>query len=83
LPQLLEDPLAVLFDTGSGNLLYVLPEPSARRPQLAVELDYRRRGERLNMLVSGYRPPVQNLLERIRAGGLRVVRGALDAAPAG
>jgi SPP1 gp7 family putative phage head morphogenesis protein len=78
LPELLTEPLAVLYDTVHGTLLYVLPEASARRGQIAVELDFERRDEaRRNTIVSAYRPLLKDLNDRVRRGDLRLVSGAL------
>ncbi|WP_295582262.1 phage minor head protein [uncultured Lamprocystis sp.] len=76
LPELLEAPLAVCYDEASGHLLYILPEATTRRPQLAVEFDYRRK-DRANVIVSGYRPQRDDLLARVANGTLRLIRGEL------
>ena len=77
LPERLIDPLAVLYDNTRKTLLYVLPETTSRRPQLAVEFDFMRRNRGKNMIVSGYRPLLHNLLQRLNSGDLALMRGAL------
>lgn len=78
LPEMLVDPLAVLYDTKKGTLLYVLPEASARRPQLAVEFEFQRRDRAgKNMIVSGYRPLLLHIEQRRKSGDLILVRGSL------
>lgn len=80
LPALLAEPLAVLYDRNRGTMLYVLADRSARRPLLALEFEYLRRGRpgAPNQIVSGYRPPLQDLLARVRDGSLTLMRGALE-----
>ncbi len=81
LPEMLDEPLAVLYDTRRGTLLYVLAEASIRRPQLTVEFSYLRRDEKQgapNQIISGYRPALQDLQARVRSGGLIVMRGSLE-----
>ena len=81
LPEMLETPLAVLFDEAHSTLIYVLPEMGARRPQLVVEFDYKRRNRSMNMLISAYRPRLQNILQRIGSNddndALTLIRGNL------
>lgn len=74
-PDMLEEPLAVLFDEANGTLIYVLPEASSKRPQLAVAFDYRRNRSDVNMLISAYRPGLADLQERVRNGTLKLMRG--------
>lgn len=78
LPEMLAEPLAVLFDNHKGTLLYVLPEASAKRPQLVVEFDYQRRERSKNMIISGYRPNLADLLNRQKNGSVTLIRGALE-----
>lgn len=78
LPELLAEPLAVLLDTGSGNLVYVLPDRSARRGQVVVEFDYlRRESAGNNVVVSGYRPLLKDITDRVGSGDLVLIRGTL------
>lgn len=78
LPELLQEPLAVLYDMRRGTLLYLLPDAGARRGQVAVVLRYApRRGSGGNEVVSAYRPNLNALLERVEGGELRPIRGAL------
>lgn len=79
LPEMLTNPLAVLYDTNKGTLLYVLPEASSRRPQLVVEFEYLRREQPgKNMIVSGYRPMLHHLEQRRRSNDLVLMRGSLE-----
>lgn len=78
LPEMLAEPLAVLYDTAKETLLYVLPEAGTRRVQVVVEFDFSRK-DRLNMVISGYRPMLGDLLARVKNGALQTIRGALDA----
>jgi len=80
LPEMMADPLAVLYDEHKETLLYILPEASSRRPQLTVEFEFQRKGERkTNLLISGYRPNLVDLLARIRnEGSLSIIRGSLE-----
>lgn len=78
LPEMLIEPLAVLYDTVRKTLLYILPEATVRRPQLVVEFDYLRRAAvGKNMIVSGYRPLLHNLKQREQDGSLILIRGSL------
>ena len=67
-PEMLADPLVVLYDHHRGTLLYVLPEATAKRPQLVVEFDFMRRGKK-SLVVSGYRPNLADLITRKINGG--------------
>ncbi|MDX9717187.1 MAG: phage minor head protein [Thauera sp.] len=79
LPELMSEPIAVLYDTAHGTLLYVLPEASARRGQIAIEFDFERRGKAArNTIISGYRPLLKDLSDRMRRGDLRLVSGTLE-----
>lgn len=80
LPELIAEPIAVLYDTSHGTLLYILPDASARRGQIAVEFEFERRGQtRRNMIISGYRPLLKDLEDRVKRGDLQLVSGALGA----
>jgi SPP1 gp7 family putative phage head morphogenesis protein len=76
LPELMAEPLAVLYDTQSTTLLYVLPDALAKRGQVAVEFDYKRK-DRTNVVISGYRPQLSDLQARIDNGSLVLMRGEL------
>jgi len=79
LPEMIADPLAVLYDRKRGTLLYVLPEPSARRPQVVVEFDFLRKAKTgMNMIVSAYRPLLDDLRSRIANGTVILMRGHLE-----
>lgn len=77
LPEMLAEPLAVLYDTENGTLLYVLGEASARKPLITVEFEYARKGVGMNMIVSGYRPFLQDLQARIDNETVVLMRGGL------
>jgi hypothetical protein len=77
LPEMMAEPLAVLYDENKKTMLYVLPEMSAKRGQLVVEFDFQRKDQR-NMLVSAYRPLLVNLLNRIENKTLTLMRGELE-----
>lgn len=77
--QLLQ-PKAVLFDEKSQRLIYILDQDGGA--QLAVAIDYpftvdRKKGV-TNMVVSAYRPKLQNILERVVSGALTIILGALS-----
>lgn len=76
LPELMAEPLAVLYDLKKETLIYVLPDASARRGQVVVELDYTRK-DRRNTVVSGYRPMLADLKARIDNRTVRVIQGGL------
>lgn len=76
LPELIAEPLAVLYDNQNGTLLYILPDASARRGQLAMEFEFASKNK-TNVVISGYRPQLKNLRERIAAGDLTMMRGDL------
>jgi hypothetical protein len=77
LPELIDDPLAVLYDTKKNTMLYILPEASGKRPQVALEFDFQRK-DRRNMVISAYRPTLADLLDRIANGSLVLMRGVLE-----
>jgi hypothetical protein len=87
LPTRLRNPMAVLLDVDTRNLIYVLAGPD-RVPQFAVALDYwikaDGRKQQVNAIVSAYRPRIADLRARIlapdapdRAGGFRLLRGKI------
>lgn len=80
LPEMMADPLAVLYDERKETLLYILPEASSRRPQLTVEFEFNRKGKaKTNLVISGYRPNLVDLLARInKEGDLSIIRGSLE-----
>lgn len=79
LPEMLAEPLAVLYDNAKGTLLYILPEATSKRPQLVVEFDFMRRQQNeKNLLVSGYRPNLIDLIARKNKGDVTVIRGGLE-----
>lgn len=78
LPARLRRPRAILLDTGSGNLLYVL-NASDGVGQLAIALDVVRRQRAvtsaLNLIVSAYRPDQAELRRRLAAGNVVLLLG--------
>ena len=81
LPFLLRHPRAVFLDESTGNLVYLL-QGADGRPQLAVRMDYFRKGakhgERMtNMVVSGYYVSSDAILGRARGGKLSLLTGSL------
>ena len=80
LPERLRAPTAVLLDTQSGKLLYVLPA-EAGHAQLAVYLDYLIKGSdgggRTNMVISAYRPVLAEVQRRLANGALKLLSGTL------
>lgn len=81
LPQLLRRPTAVLIDSRTGRLIFVLRPTNGQAPQLALALDYRTRIRRetvlTNSVVSAYRPLTMTLLQRIASGGLLLLLGGV------
>lgn len=77
LPELLREPVAVLYDTASGKLLYVLSGINDRVPQVVVQFDYAKRGATMNMIVSGYQVFPIDLKNRIINGGLVLLLGGV------
>lgn len=78
LPEMIREPLAVAYDNLRGTLLYILPDIHARRPMLVVEFDYRRKNRGKNMIVSGYKPLLDDLDNRINNGSVTVMRGGIS-----
>lgn len=76
LPLYLRAPKAVLIDTDTGRLIYLLDMPD-RDAQLAVHLDYLKKGEVTNMVVSAYHPVLEEIRRRVSNGGLRLLVGLL------
>jgi len=80
LPKRLRDPLAVLLDKRTGNLLFYLRDDQASG-QIAVVLDYYvRKPEKnvTNMVVSAYVPKLSEVRRRLSAGDLEIVMGSLE-----
>jgi hypothetical protein len=80
LPEAINDPLAVLFDNVSGKMIYIFAEDGSRRPQVAVEFDFQTGKTKTvaNMIVSGYRPKLEDINARLKNGSLTMMRGALQ-----
>jgi Phage Mu protein F like protein len=80
LPDLVVAPKAVLLDTKTGNLIYLL-EGENSAAQLAIHLDYLTRIDRIavttNMVVSAYRPDMSEFARRVASGALKLLLGSL------
>lgn len=76
LPALLEHPGQVLFDTRSGNLIYVIASDDAAVGKLAVEFDYvpKRHKGAVNLLVSAFRVLADTIAGDIKSGVLQIVK---------
>jgi hypothetical protein len=71
LPEMLDAPERVLFDTRSGHVLYVLPVSDAAGQKITVEFDYRvekKTDLRMNAIVSAYRQRLADIEGEIRGG---------------
>ncbi|HWO99182.1 MAG TPA: phage minor head protein [Methylococcus sp.] len=79
LPERLLDPIAVLFDRKNGSLIYVLPGED-RAPQLAIRTDvqFKKPKTTSNLIVSAYRPKMDDLRQRIARGDLELLRGKIE-----
>jgi hypothetical protein len=74
LPEILDQPSQVLFDTRTGKLVYVAATDQAGI-KLVVAFDYRvGKTGRTNQVVSGFRQSADTLAEMIRGGLYKVVR---------
>lgn len=79
LPSLIQSRRAVLLDVRTGKLVYVLGGDD-RVPQFVVDLEYGPLGdfETPNVIVSGYRPKLLDLIGRIKGGQLILLVGELE-----
>lgn len=71
LPEMLDAPERVLFDTHSGHVLYVLPVSDTAGQKITVEFDYLEKKARvadINMIVSAYRQRLADIEGEIRGG---------------
>lgn len=75
LPDILESPAQILFDTRSGKLLYVYPAGGADSAKIAVEFDYQqKRGKgTVNLVVSAFKVVQATLNAEIKGGHYEVV----------
>lgn len=76
LPELLEHPAQVLYDTRSGHLLYV-GDGALATEKLTVEFDFRvdkKLDKRANLIVSAYRQRLADILGSIKGGVWEVVK---------
>jgi hypothetical protein len=82
LPYLIEQPIAILLDTTSNKLIYLLKHIDNQTPQLAIETDYwiKKEGkkEQTNMVVSAYKPYLEDIKARIKGGQLKLIRGHVE-----
>lgn len=80
LPEILRAPDAVLLDRQTGAVIYVRRN-QLDGTQISISVDYRFRKSREtrvgNVVVSAYRPTLETLKKRIKAGMLEVVFGRL------
>lgn len=73
LPEIIDAPDAVYFDTRTQKLVYVASSGDSAGIKLSVEFDYRvNKKERTNMVVSGFRQAARTIAELVR-GGLYVL----------
>lgn len=79
LPGLFRRAVAVLLDTRSGKVIYLLPGADGRLPQLAVEADFvtRRPRRTTNVAVSGYLVYPADIRNRTGSGELELIAGGL------
>lgn len=79
LPGLFRRAVAVLLDTRSGKVIYLLPGADGRLPQMAVEVDFvtKRPRRTTNAAVSGYLVDPADIRNRIGNGEIEVVAGAV------
>ncbi len=74
MPEILDHPDQILFDTRSGKLVYVVDSSDAGI-KLAVAFDYRAGKEaRTNMIVSGFRQSAETIAQMIRGKLYEVVK---------
>lgn len=82
IPNLITRPIAVLLDANSNKLIYLLQGDDKQVPQLAVETDYwtKKEGkkEQTNMIVSAYKPYLEDIKARIKGGQLKLLRGSVE-----
>lgn len=82
LPYLIEQPMAILLDATSNKLIYLLKHIDNQTPQLAIETDYwiKKEGkkEQTNMVVSAYKPYLEDIKARIKGGQLKLIRGHVE-----
>lgn len=76
LPELLERPEQILFDTRTGKLLYIVKSEEPGMGKLAVEFDYVEKKTKgvLNQLVSAFHVAAEAIAGDIKGGMLLVVK---------
>lgn len=78
LPEMLANPLAVLYDTVTEKLLYVMAGGQDKRTKIVVRFDFATKGVTRNMIVSGYQPFAKDLRDRINNNTLLQLLGSVD-----
>lgn len=76
LPQLLETPERVLFDTRTQKLIYILASSDERQSKLAVEFDYLQKRQKgmTNLIVSGFKLLAEAIDADIKGGLFLIVK---------
>jgi hypothetical protein len=76
LPELLERPERIVFDTRTGKLIYIVASADPLIGKLAVEFDYKAKKSKgeMNLLVSAFRVLSETIAGDIASGVLRVVK---------
>lgn len=76
LPDMLERPDQILFDTRSGKLLYIVASKDGGNAKLAVEFDYvlKRGAGETNAVVSAFKVPTVAIDAEIKGGFFEVVK---------
>ena len=79
LPDRFRQAVAVLLDTRSGKVIYLLPGADGRLPLLAMEVDFvmRRPRRTTNAVRSGYLVDLADIRNRVGTGELEVVAGGV------
>ena len=76
LPDLLNAPGQVLYDTRSGHLIFVAATQDPRQAKIAVEFDYLTTRKKLqtNLIVSAFKTPSEAIAGEIKGGFFEVVK---------
>lgn len=79
LPDMFEQAVALMLDTRSGKVVWLLPGAD-HRPQLAMEVDFvtKRPKRETNAVVSAYQVTPVSLKLRLADGGLRLLWGVVE-----
>lgn len=75
LPEMLDAPGQVLYDTRSGHLIFVAATQDPRLAKIAVEFDYLQKREKglVNMIVSAYKTQTADIEGAVKGGQYEVV----------